>query len=643
MAGEEEVVNRLVTRYEVDSTSVEESVREHQRQQQRMKEISAAERDLEKANFAASLDIQKEKEERHYEAMEGAIRQHYARRLEMVRAGGEEESRLLRQREEDLTRLESQRSEVNEKIEQDQRRFEGLKREGQQALGGIGMGNLLGLASTAGGIAATLQAIESIRESRATAGEVTAAAGLGPEAAFPLAGTLRALGRTTGLGAQGVGRVARQFVPIAPGGEAGGQMIGQMTQQALYGGMATGVDPTAVAKLFTQMRMLENIPIEQLGEKFKGLVDVADRMGVPANDFIQWVTQATDQGRQHNISMEQSTNLVRLFTRELQEGSITIQQVMGVQTAAQRAPEGIQAMIGREIMRRGGPLAETLRAAGLTQPHQLATGFRAMAEGTLITPEGFRRPAGVAEEAQAQEQREKLESVFVEVINGIATKLAGEGASPGATQEAIRRIGVSMRAIDPGTTVVSALELWEAVGRDTRDSTEIMADASKGFGDTTREYTSATELFDEGAKMFRDHVTIHKQAWDAIRSGFEDGVSMFDEAVKKLIGDEEGAENRRREREAAWATEMESGRTPFGPRALGHLAAAYGGGGGIGAGEITGGILRGAQEELMRRRVEQLSITLVNTTGKKIDVDKMTKQSLKDVDSFKRLRPKFTR
>ena len=555
---EDEIIERLVVEFMVDDQKAEEAVRDSAAVLERQKDVAKEFRDLEKADFAASFDIQKDIQGRHFENQELALRAYYSRRMDLIRGNAEEERRVQQKLEEDLGRLQEKRDAVNAQIDETQQKSMGMSRNIGQIISGLGFGQLAGLASIAGVVAGIADATSSIREGHVVGGELAGAAGLGPEFAFPLAGRLRTIAQVSGIGLQQTQQIAGQFVPIAQPGEKGAASMARLTEEAGAMGLATGVDPTTIAKLMVQFRQLEQEELPDLTERFADMVKIADQANVPAGQFISWLTTANESLKMYNVSIFETANLVGRFARELTNGTMSIQQIVAGQKAVAQAPVGVQALIGEEALRGGGALAKFLRSRGATTASQAARAIRTLSEGGWITPEGNIRPATEEEEGEVAGYRQEAEAIVGRIIENWARQSGQTGFGLTDIRMAIQEsMGLKL-----GNTEASNAQLFDAIfGKDAREGGEMLNDASKGFLEGTRHFASAAELIERGRKMQDEQISVQKEMWTGIASMFQAGVEDFNIAVRLLMGDEEMVEKLLAEKAAAEEEAFGGGRT----------------------------------------------------------------------------------
>lgn len=110
--------------------------------------------------------------------------------------------------------------------------------------------------------------------------------------------------------------------------------------------------------------MLDQIPVYELADKFTGVINAAKMADVSTQTFSGWLTTLVEQGKGYNVSVDESKNLLVMFSRELREGILTTQQLAQVQKVAAAAPEGFKALLGQRALAQGGELADYIRSRG---------------------------------------------------------------------------------------------------------------------------------------------------------------------------------------------------------------------------------------------------------------------------------------
>jgi hypothetical protein len=413
MPDQNDEVSRLLYKFEVDEASVTESTEQAKQAQAKVNQAVEDMRRLEKENFEASLEVKRERQLKHFDDLEQSIQRHWSRRLEMVERGSDEEVRIMERRNADLERLERMRQEAEQSaaapgvgggIGGGGGGGRGGAGIAGQLLGGIGWGSMMGILSVAGIAGIMAQSVQMLREARTEARRVGEQAGRDPEFQYGLSESFQYLQRTFNISPQQAGRVAGEFVPIAPGGHEGGRAVGALTEQAVLMGRGLGMDPQTISRMMTQFRLLEGTALPELQNRIANLSNEARKAGIPAEEYISTLSQMVQQNRQYGTSIEESRQLMHLFSRELQQGTISVQEIIQAQHAAQRAPLGLQAMVGMQMLRQGGPVADMLRDLGAEDPYTAGMAIRTTLQGGMMTPEGeFIGPS-----EQTGEQREMV-------------------------------------------------------------------------------------------------------------------------------------------------------------------------------------------------------------------------------------------
>jgi len=558
---EKETIERLVVEFMVDQDMSEKAARDSAEALERQKQVAKEYSDLEDADFEASKEIQKEIQERHFENQTLALRAYYAQRLDMVRGNAEEERNIQAALDNDLNKLQEKQNAVNQQVDEAEKKSMNMGRNVQQMISGIGFGQLAGLASVAGVIAAISSATGDIREGHVAGGELAAGAGMGAEFAFPLAGRLRTIANVAGVGIDKVQRLAGEFTGIAQGGEAGAKQIAGLASQSMELGLGSGVDPTSVARLMVQFRVLEQEELPKLSERFAETVKMADRANVPAGQFVSWLTSASESLKSYSVSTFETSNLIGRFGRELQNGTMTIQQIVAGQRAVANAPEGLQAMVGQEIIEGGGPLAEFMKSRGATTPHLVATVVRAISQGSVVEKSGRIRHAETEEEKEmVGEQRQLIEAAIGNMLNRYSRQIAGDGGEL-AMHAARMYLSKEWKLISGDTGEATGGQLLQSIfGMDARDAAAMAKGGSKGLLEGTREGATLEDLLERGKELQDEQMTFQKEVWAGITGAFTAGVNDFNKYTALLLGDKEKYNRLVSEEAAAFDQATESGR-----------------------------------------------------------------------------------
>ena len=434
---EEQVANTLVTKWRVDEDSVEETHRAVKTAEERLQQVRDEMETIGNTKYAAFQDMKKEAERLHFEQIEELLRNHWSERLAQVQGNAVEELRIHEQLNADIERLQQQRQMAEESDDRERVARGGAPKgavagggiDMSSAMGSIGWGAIAGMGGFAGLAAIMADSTAQLRDAQSKARGVGEAAGRDAEFAYGLSPTFQRLSRRLGMDRGQLGRVAGELVPIAPGGEAGGEQIGELTEFAMSAGQATGVDPQTITRLMTQFNILEGVALPNLTARFAETIQQARDMNMPANMFIQTLSQLVEKGRVYNVSMDESTNLIRFFGREIQEGTISMQQLASLQNVGAAAPLGMQALVAERVMGQGGALAAQFSRVGAEDPYFGAKAVQGILRGSMLTEEGkFITPEeGSADEKLLREQQQQLRDVMMNVVKemGAATGQTG--------------------------------------------------------------------------------------------------------------------------------------------------------------------------------------------------------------------------
>jgi len=434
----QQLVNDIVTRLSIDKAAAEETIQAVQKYSRQTRELITAETTLESADYHTNLDMRREKLVEHYAALETLIEQNNQKKMEMAKSNAEEEKRVANELSEDLKKLEDKKKEG---LEENKKHHElGLKM-GQEQMGlmkALGFADFAGFAGALAGPMAALtflggsiaQAHSTLRESRIEGTKLAVSMGMEPDAGFAMGQSVLELSRTRGISKEDASSVMRAFSPIASSGQAGAAELRGLAGQALDMSTITGAGAPDIARLMTNFKVLEDVDMKQLANRFMSIDYAAKEAGVTTQSFVGWLNTAIDAGKIYNVSIDESKNLIGRFSTELREGTLTMTQVTAMQTAVAKSPEGFRAFIGGKMAEQGGPVADYFSSIGATSAIGRATALRALGEGMLINEKGevYKPEEGSDNEKRMMSLRQSAEKAYSGYVTGEAEKRASSPA-----------------------------------------------------------------------------------------------------------------------------------------------------------------------------------------------------------------------
>jgi hypothetical protein len=254
-----------------------------------------------------------------------------------------------------------------------------------------------------------------------------------------------------------------------------------------------------IARLMRQFAILEGTAFPNLKNKIYDVALAAEEAGMPMRDFANYLSTAVEEGRKYNISIDESSRLTTLFGRELQEGTITMNEIIQLQSAGAKAPMGVQVMLGEQFLATGGPVGSYLRRVGATDALSAGVVMKAISEGSLPTAAG--EIVGPTEQTAEQkrmfnELRGEIDKARPEMIQKLAEQLQAPSAIARTfmAQElwesqmglSARTMGARQDQIDAALGLRAPTEgILKPREGGLPPLEEIMADAQKSFRDAT--------------------------------------------------------------------------------------------------------------------------------------------------------------
>ena len=537
------VAATLSVKYAVDEESIKETTEAVKEVETTLTKIKAEMRILESKDFEAYKALEREAQTRHYDDAERTLESYWRRRLEQVRGNAAEEVRIMEQHGTDLMRLQDMRNEAMLSLEREQEsragggsaELGGAGRPGGAGMAGfmgsIGWGSVMGMFSFAAMAGLVADSVKQLREARTEAREIGEIAGRDPEFAYGLAPTLQQLSRRYPgqISTQQAAGVAAQFAPIAGGGITGGMQIGQATEEAMLMGRGLGTDPQIIARLMRQFAILEGTSFPNLKNKIYDVALAAESAGMPMRDFANYLSTAVEEGRKYNISIDESSRLTTLFGRELQEGTITMNEIIQLQSAGAKAPMGVQVMLGEQFLGMGGPVGTYLRQVGATDALSAGVVMKAISEVSLTTGAGG--IVGPSEQTKQQKDllqnlRSEIDKARPEMIQKLAEQIQAPSAIAGTyfAQELFEsQMGFSARTMATRQDQMdAALGIRVPTGGVLKPREgglppleEIMTEAQKSF----RDATSMVDKFKNALSEVTDVLVLEAELMAAVARG----------------------------------------------------------------------------------------------------------------------------
>ena len=367
MADEQEILLRnLVTRFSLDEDSVRqviEGVTQAKSLEKRV--IVESEREV-MSELAATAEIKKQKKMDELSAIEREVTAHYDRQVNAAQGNADQIKLIMERQAQDLARIKKREQEVAGVTDPDAdpagvskitTALGGLRNAVSSILPGIGLG-FVSTALTAGVMAANIaQAVDRLRAMETAGRGIAFGAGMSGGFAPGLSGSFQTFRQMT----EGQFRDPEQISALLSTfstiqeepGTAGAGIMTQRGLEAVGLGSAFGVNEQFVAKMMVQMRILDNIPSDQLAQKFTALGNKAFESGMTVADYGTKVLELTGMTKRYGMGVEDSERVVSSFARELQTGIVTIQDLARIQTGLANTGAGTRAFAMRQMLDRG--------------------------------------------------------------------------------------------------------------------------------------------------------------------------------------------------------------------------------------------------------------------------------------------------
>ncbi len=408
MADEQELtLQTLVTKFKFDRDSARATLDDQAAAQREQSQLADDLRDLERQKLNIGLEAARQKKLQDLQETEEQLKRHYARLYEEHGVGNERRLELERKFQADMANIQRQRAMAEggaPEVDSEGRPMDNLgvgritgalhKLDGamKNILPGIGLG-FLSAALTVGGLVANLNAaFDRMRQIDSASRSIAAGAGQYGTGFMPaLSVEIQDIQRHTGRKPEDIARTASIFTPIMGAGGSGGAQAGDLAREAIGLGSYYGISENTVAQTMVKLRQLDDIPTEKLGARFNDLAQAAMAAGRPVAEYSSDVVALTEQTKKYGIGLQDNMRLVSLFSRELQDGVVTIADLSRLKTGFASAGEGERAwamtemlqnnlvsgevmrrmqavannpaalqMLGRRIIQEGGPQADEL-------------------------------------------------------------------------------------------------------------------------------------------------------------------------------------------------------------------------------------------------------------------------------------------
>lgn len=493
----EVLLNQVLTQYRFDRDAARTALGEQEAAQKDQLRLQSDLQKLSQEQLGASLDAQKQKRVQALQEIEEATKRHYGRLAEEEGISAERRREIATKLEKDLDEIRRQRGRLTGDESDDAlgvgritRAFQGLDNAMRTILPGIGLGFVTAGVGLSGFVANLNQAYERMHAIGIASRSIAAGVGgLGSGFVPALSQELQALQHQTGRTPDQLAMTASAFTPILPGGEAGGTQAGVLTEQAMGLGKFYGVAENVVATTMVKLRQLDDVPTELLGDRFNDLASAARDAHRPVVDYIADVTALTEQTRRYGIGLTDNMRLVSLFSRELQDGVVSIQDLTKLQIGFAQAGEGERAFAMNQILQRGlvsGDLAGRMQAVSGNAVALQRLGQRIIQTGGPEAEQLNRAVHLLAEQMGQEMGRGQPSAVQAELVPYIEDKLR-------------EQFGVLS---NPSIQAAESLK-EAALGH---------KQASKGLMDAGEKVGSAAEAVERGMGLIRDTMTPGQKA-----------------------------------------------------------------------------------------------------------------------------------
>jgi len=238
----------------------------------------------------------------------------------------------------------------------------------------------------------------------------------------------------------------------------------------------------------------------------------------------------------YNTTIEQNTNMVRFFSRELYRGTITMQQLTHLQQAGANTPEGFQALIASEMLGSEGGVGDILRDTGATNPMSAARALRAMLQGSLVEGGAIRDPETEAEKEIAAGRKETIEREMGDWVKRNAERMAGPGGAAMDINSFIRKLSEMLGIVSSGDTEAAGESIFGAFTKDFTLNIAEQKSSSEMMSGAAKDILNAAKLEKAGQDLLDERMSAHEEVWQAIRGGFQESVRAFDMAVGIYTG-----------------------------------------------------------------------------------------------------------
>lgn len=511
MANQDEVVSELVAKFRVDKTTLEEAAHDVSGFQERVENLNkeAARVHLEK--LKASQDTSKDAYLKNLSEVELLVRAHYEKLKQIHKDSADQILKIQTDLTNDLKLIEANRAAVLTPNTPQNNEASGTPNLLQQLMGRAG--SLAPLLSTLGipmliGGTAMLTATNLAKEFMKYQGQVLAMDRIGVDLSasagqfgtgfgYSASKGLESLGHELAMDPKTLAQTTSMLTPMfGLSGYSGGTQAVGMTKDIVGLSKRYGTSESDVAGIMGMYRKLDDVPVEQLAEKFNSLANAAYSASRPVAAFAKDVMQLTQLNAEYGGNLQSNIGLISLFSRELQNGVLTVQDLSRMQFGFANKDPGTQAWVANQLLSRGlihGSAAQKL--SGLS-PYSMAFQARAMYEDTS---------------QGGQADREQMMRGIAALSEQEAERFSSSGRSPRDREVMAHALNQQFASQFGGVqagTIKGTDALIEAM--------EGHKEASKGMLQAAHATENAQSAIEEGIKSITENVTIQKRISESI-------------------------------------------------------------------------------------------------------------------------------
>lgn len=526
MADQEEIISELVAKFKVDKPTLEEAARDVSGFQERVQTLNKEASRVHLEGLKASQDTSKEAYLKNLSDVELLVKAHYERLKQIHKDNADQILKIQNDLTNDLKIIQATRNAVLTPSTPENREALGQVDPLKGIMGSLGslapLLSTLGVPMLIGGTSMiTIQNL--IKEFTHYQGQVMATNRLGYDLSagagqfgtgfgFAASKGLEELGHTLALDPKSLAQTAAMLTPIMGlSGAEGGVSAVNLTRDVTGLSKRYGTSESDVAGVMGMYRRLEDTPVEGLSDKFNALANAALSASRPVNAFAKDVMQLTQLNSAYGGNLEANIGLISLFSRELQNGIVTVQDLSRMQFGFANKDPGTQAWVANQLLSRGligGQAAAQLR--GLS-PVSMAYQIRDMYETPGPMHDAISK--GIADLSEQQ-----------------ADRFTGSARSP-------RDREVMAKAIQH-----QLINQFAGVEGQTEKATDLMIqamqghkEASKGMLEAATTTKSAQQAVEEGIKSITDNITIQRSIAEGIQATGENIYRTLDRWVRPEI------------------------------------------------------------------------------------------------------------